>query len=717
MRASWATWLLVISTTAFALPAHGQAEGDLKAAEDNPADVQVVTPGGAQPAPAGSRPDLDLLGLTVRETPDSFVFTVAVTDIKPGDEGRGEDGATVDVRFIHNGREFLARIFHEIPSVSNWVGVSLAYRDAPEAPWNRVWTRADAAQVDGNANTYTATIPRADLADAQGAAPFPGRSLEAFNVHATNLFGEASIGFFVVEAPTPATVVDHMPDTGVSAAKLDVLYGLHQRGHARITSEEPFRASNGEATTFIFKARAHNIGDETDRFQLRATRLPAGWTVVLPTPTFELAGGSSLEVAVVANQPFGHVHGATASFILQMTSASDPDGKAVLGQLEMGARYLTIPQPAGHHDTVYLHSRSWNELSSTVGTVFCCGGSGYLFMNTMEQFEGDEGIPMPPQNSNTVFLNDRPVQRYTWCVALDPGLQMGLDFKPGASARLEVNVHAVDPLTDATLAAKLMVVPDGNRWGCFDWAATQSTPLATLNTTQPVSIGANADGKLGGDLQVWNGADRVPYAKGQNLMLRIEVMAVTVPDLFITAGTPTIVAGSTLRMPLVDYKDDVKEVLTTTAGPALTPLGPQERRANPGGTIVFPLSVANDGNVDILLGFNITGPNSHWAQLPGGGDITVPAHDTARADLMVKVPADAKEGDVADIVLQAFDQANETSRGLARLLVTVVTSEQVPDDADEEVQGEAPKKSPGPAALVVLAGLGLVAVLRRRRAA
>lgn len=715
MRASWVTLLLVISTTAFALPAQAQAEGDLKAAEDNPADVQVVTPGGAQPAPSGTRPDLDLLGLTVRETPESFAFTVAVTDVKPGEEGRGEDGAAIDVQFTHNGREFLARIFHQLPSVGDWVAVAFGYRDAPDAPWNQVWTRQEAALLDGNANTYTAIIPRADLADAKGAAPFPGRTLESFNVHSRNLFGEVSINVFVVEAPPPATVVDHMPDSGVSAAKLDVQNGLKQLGHARITSEEPFRASNGEATTFIFKAQAHNVGDEADSFQLRATRLPAGWNVILPTPTFELEGGSSLEVAVVANQPFSHTHGATASFILQMTSQSDPEGKTVLGQLEMGARYLTIPQPAGHHDTVYLHSRAWNELSTAFGTVFCCGGSGYLFMNTMEMFDGDEKVAIRPQSSNTDFVNNQPVQRYTWCVALDPGLQMGLDFKPGELARLDVNVHAIDPLTDATLAAELMVVPDDSRWGCFDWSGDQSTTVATLNTTQPVSIGANADGKLGGDLQVWKSADRVPYVKGQNLMLRVEVTALTVPDLFLSAGMPTIVAGSTMRMPLVDYKDDIKEVLTTTAGPALTPLGPQERPANAGDTIVFPISVANEGSVDIVLGFNVTGPNSQWAQLPGAGAIAVPAHDTARADLVVKVPADAKEGDVADLVLQAFDQANATSRGLVRLLVTVVT-EEVPDDAGEEVQGEAPKKSPGPAALVVLAGLGLVA-LRRRRAA
>jgi MYXO-CTERM domain-containing protein len=717
MRAAWVTLLLVSATLQLLPPAASQAEEPFQAAEDNASDVQVVTPGGTQPAPAGARPDLDLLGLTVRETPESFVFTVSVTDVRPGDEGRGEDGAIVDVQFTHNGREFLARLVHQLPSVSDWVSVSLGYRDAPGAPWNRVWTRPEAAQLDGNANTYTATLPRADLADPKGAAPFPGRTLEAFSVHAWNLFGNSNIGFFVVDVPNPATLVDHMPDSGAAPAKLAVQHGLHQRGHARLTSEEPFRASNGEATTFIFKAQAHNIGDEADRFQLRATRLPPGWNVILPTPTFELDGGSSLEVAVVANQPFSHTHGATASFILQMTSASDPEGQGVLGQLEMGARYLTVPQPAGHHDTVYLHSRAWNELSSAFGTVFCCGGSGYLFMNTMEQFEGDEGIPMPPQNSNPDFVNDRPVERYTWCVTLDPGLQMGLDFKPGELARLDVNVKAVDPLTDATLAAELMVVPDDNRWGCFDWFGDQSRTVATLNTTQPVSIGANAEGQLGGDLQVWRSADRIPYLKGQNLMLRIEVTALTVPDLFVTAGMPSIVPGSTLRMPLVDYKDDIKEVLTTRAGPALTPLGPQERRANPGGTIVFPISVANDGATDLVLGFNVTGPNSQWAQLPGGGAIAVPAHDTARADLVVKVPADAKEGDVADLVLQAFDQANQTSRGLARLLVTVVTDEQVPDDAGQAVQADPPKKSPGPAALAVLAGLALVAVVRRRRAA
>ncbi|MCA1818645.1 MAG: hypothetical protein LC620_01100, partial [Halobacteriales archaeon] len=644
-----------------------------------------------------------------------FTFSLQVADLKLGKDGAGQDGWLDRIQFKTGGRSFQVNVVEQLPGVIDGTSAWLEFRDADNQPWNQVWYRPNGAVLDAAAETVTVAVLRSDLADAHGASPYPGRTLDGFQVLSHNLFGGNDGHFLCCIAnqgvDDPAYFTDAMPDGGPASVSYSVQLGLKQEGHARLASDEPFRASNGEATTFIYRVKGVNIGDAKDTFQLRATKVPAGWNIVLPQPTLDIEAGADLEVPVVANVPFNHVHGSAASFVLEMTSNSDPGS---VGRLEVGVRYLAIPQPAGHHNQLYFHSHSYGQLNAVFGQAFE-GNDGYSFMNALDTFDGDEGIPLSPQGNSWDMGNlGEPEGIFSWCVALDPGLQMGLDFSVAGKGNLSVPIHATAPLNAASLTARLYLVPeDANRYGCYyGFGGEEPFTLASLNDTAGIDIPANSDKVLQGTLDVWHVADRIPYVKGQNILLYVEVRGVAAPS-FLAPGTPKLVPGGMVQLPLLEYHDDVKEVLTTLKGPALTPLGPQERHANPGSTVVFPVSVANDADRELVLDFNVTGTNSAWAALPTGGSVGVPAHGTARADVVVHVPAGAKQGDTADLVVQAYDAADAASRGLLRVVVTVETDQKLPDDAAVAPKADAPHRSPAWASVGMIGALALVALRRR----
>lgn len=706
-RAIFALALLLAVPVSLAQPAAPPA-GDLLS--DAESDVRVETQAGPQDAPDQASVHLDLRSLTIQEEVDAFTFTVKMQDLKADAESTSEDGTLVDIQFVHEGRTFRILAFHQLPAVQGFLGAALLYRDGDSGDWNQLWWREGGAVRDVAADTYSVAVGRNDLADAMGASPYPERVFADLRVQSMNLASQFDFNFMGNSQQAPVRIMDDMPDAGGQAATYPVQLGLVQQGDARLASDEPFRASNGEATTFLYQARGINVGETAGRFDLRATSVPAGWSVVLPVPTLEIEPDASVDFPVMVTMPFSHTHGKSESFVLEMVKTGDPTS---VGRLAMGVQFLTIPQPAGHHNMLYFHSRSYDAFGDAFGTVFT-GNDGIAFMNTVESMDGDAGLALTPQGSSWNMQGDQPQAEYSWCIALDPALQMGLDFDRSGKGHLRVPIQTTAPLNGATLYATLQVVPaDTGRFGCF---RNESTVLGYLNGTTPVDIGASSQGILEGDLDIMPEADVIPYAKGQNLFLYVEVRGVGAPNFFAAPATPRLMPGGQLELPLLEYHDDVEGVLTTLTETSITPLGPQDRLANPGATILFPLSVANQGDNAVIVAFNATGQNSAWATLPAGGAIEVPAHGTARADIVVKVPMTAKQGDVADIVVQAYDQANRTGRGLVRLLVTVETGQTLPDDSALMPQADPVKESPAWAPLSVVVALVAIAALLRRKA-
>ncbi|MHB1260929.1 MAG: hypothetical protein ACYC2H_04355 [Thermoplasmatota archaeon] len=696
MRSLLALFLLAALLPA---PASGQVAGTTLL-EDPAGDVRSEVAGTAGPPATTLYPGADLLSLSVAESQHSFTFRLGMAAV-PSASDPGLDGVNYLIHFSHNGRQFeimVWKVLEGLQAVTPQPPFAwLAYRDSGDAAWSFIWISETAPFFDAAAKSLTIDVLRLDLADAEGATPFPGRSLEGIRAEAHASLEDAQLisigGSGGFQDVYPQRFVDEMPDDPASSANLPVAIGPRQTGHARLTSDHPFRSSNGEATTMLFAVDAHNLGDAGDRFELTAEPVPRGYSLTLPVPLVDIPAQSSLEVPVLLTMPFGHQHGAAASFVLEMTSLSD--GGSV-GRIELGVRFLDIPQPAGHHDTVFLHK------SPTVGGVGPAFGWRTGYMNTLEDDPSDTKEPL-----HTSYLSVTDVGRFEsrWMFPLKPYLDMGIDIDPAKTGHLRLPIGTAGPMRETTVEAFLRVAPG------VDWPQ-EGILLASLEPLPARDIAPNSEVLIEGALVPEPGVGPVPPERGNNLWL--EVVVTSTGTMWSAAGEGAYIApGGSARLPLREWHDAVDEALAALKGPSLAPLGPQERRVNPGEAVAFPVSIANPLDGEARIELEVSGPNAEWAAL-ASRSIVVPAHATGQATVMVQVPRDAADGDRADLVLQAFSRDDPTARGLLRLLAEVDTdADQVDDSAMAPADG---KTSPGPQGVFVVSGLlALVAAARRRR--
>ena len=663
--------------------------------QDGTGDLEAEAEGQKAPFDADAYTDMDLTGLTVEERREAFVFTVAVADIKEPQEENGE-GGLISVRFRHNDREFDLQI-DQNSIVGSFTDAYLLARPVGTEEWSWVWYDPEAVSVDRAGDAFVIAVPREQLADEVGAPPFVGRSLQGFWAESRTLFSGAS--FFNLNGQgglvrSPLYIRDRMPDDGMGTVDVEVRLGLAQVGHLVLHSDDPRRASNGEASTFVFEAYAHNTGGDDDLAVLAAKDVPSGWSVVFPHPVIALEAGQTATFPVVVSTPFAHQHGSAKTFVVEATSESAP---TAVGRVELGLTYLATPQPAGHHDTLYFHSLSGEGFTGTPADEVL--GWDRAFMNAAETFDGDEAIPV--SGSNGLYVDDTVYTVYGWQVPLDPGLRMGLDFDLEGQAELTVPIKATLAELQATLTAELVLVQGG--W----WFDEDNPRLATFKA-EPVDL-------LPGDEKTYTltspidpAADLVPYERGQSLVLGIRLTS-SRPPTFLADEAPVLLPGGSLRLPLFEYHDPVDEVFQADGdGPRLAAVGAAERLANPGDTVRFPVDLSNPGP-ESRFGLSVVGLHAEHVRLPGGGSVTVPRDGTARIDVEVDVPETMADGERIDIVLQA--DAEDQLPALVRLVVEA--------DTEKEHEGDAPapaadggKESPGAASILLL---GAVLALAGRR--
>lgn len=698
---------LLLALAVAPLPAGGQATDATAPAgpvrlEDALNDVSLTVQGSPVGGVAGSvYPGADLASLTVTEQRSDFAIVVGVARL-PTAQDPGVDGVRYQVFFTHNGREFELRIAFTLTAVGGGPVAYLLSRDSPAAEWSILWV-TDGLTLDTSANTVAVDVPRELLVDADGAAPFPGRLLETIHAAATSAFSGADIQVFLVPVATPYEVRDVMPDDPGAAPSLAVALGVQQSGDARLYSPMPFRASNGEATTFIYNVSVVNLSPDNTSFELTASQVPAGYTLVLPVPLVFVEGGSSAEVPVLFTMPFGHAHGSLSSFTLEAHSLADPNS---VGRIEMGVRFLATPQPAGHHDTVYLHSASSD--SAVDVSVF---GGPYGYLNTLEQDPNDIQANLYANGFSMMGVGEWGTQ---WTFPLSPGLEMGLDVDAGKVGQLRIPLGTTIPLLQAQVEAALYAftveTSEDDEEGQFFFFG-EPIPLARMESTAPVDITGGTvliEGPL-----VPEGELRVPYQPGNQLFLVVRLDWVGPNSFGLADETPYIAPGGSAVLPLREWHDAVDAVLSTVGGPSLIALGPQERLVNPGEAVVFPVSVSNPLDEDVDIVVEVSGSNAAWATLPASS-LVARAHETVTASVVVRAPPGSVDQERADLVLQAYSEDNPAARGLLRLVAEVDTDEDQADDS-AVAAGLEKKDTPGLGAAALAGALACLALARTRR--
>jgi mannose-6-phosphate isomerase-like protein (cupin superfamily) len=707
------------------------AQSDVETAsllEDGPGDVTIVANGMSNAAPAGQFGPADLVSLAIEESRLDFVFRLTVADLKPDSEAPLMDSTNYELGFRHNDRQFLVYAYRSTLTETSYYAYLAVMEEGD--PFGSTVAELPIT-FDIASSTMAITVGRDLLVDANGASPFPGRTLSGFHVRSASFIDSSnggSVNLGVVTLPLPAfAITDTMPATGNGTVDWAVRFGLAQTGAMHLASSVPFRASNGEATTFLFEVEATNSGP-TQTFTLETSGVPATWHVELPSDAIEILEEDVVRIPVLVSTPFAHEHGKLQSFVLEAKGTMGDD----VGRVQLGVRYTQPPQPAGHHSTVYLHTapaRGEEALNSALGTAF---GQEFkeLYFNTQAPADdpNDRKIPVAGTLSE-INPGPPPSIAYTWRIPLSPALEMGLDFDLAATGTIDLGVDSLLPMPGAVLTGRLVyTAPDADQScgsdGCsiddFYFGYGDHLTVAAIGPSAPVDVGPNAVGtSFSAAVLPLPAGDYLPFSPGGQLGMELNLTFTRVDTLIGPRDAPKLSGGEAV-LPLAEYHDPVDQVFSSLAGLMIVVDGDAERLVNPGETLLFDLGLMNHGSEEASYDLELTGSNAGWAFIVGDTHVTVPVGETRQLGIAVTAPAGASDGDLADLVFAAVDAKDPTARTLARLVAVVDTDADQPDDA-ARVPGLqdrlSSKDSPGLGAGLALAGLAAVAVaLRRRRA-
>ncbi len=688
-----------------------QSAQDSPLMQDASGDV-VVYPLQGQPGaavPGGRMGAHDLVSASVLEERDHFVFSLELASL--GEGVPLVESSEITLSFSHGeqryGVAFDIRYRVGDAGPNGWAAL-MAY-DSQRKAYS--YMHEVPVELDATQATVSATVERDHLIDERGGKPFAGSFLAGFVAESWGLLYGFDLSIASQEVPMPLQARDRMPDSG-AGPDLPVRLGPAQTGHARLSSEVPARASNGEATTFVFEVMASNLDSEEDLFRLEAIGAPSAWTVTLPQTLLRLDGNEARTIPVLVTTPMRHQHGSRDAFMLEMHSTTD---RGSAGRVELSVVYVETPQPAGHHDTLYLHARASDADIQPVFDAVLAGFQGDAWMNARADDAFSDGSPSAGRIESFYVPAGSESSMHAWEYPLSPQLQMGLDFDLDRVGLLSARVETTAPAPQAVLSGQLIYIgPPGSAEPDFRGEPGRSrTVIAEIEPSPAEDLEANGARDYQLAVVPNEEADLIPFQRDSGLVLWLTFTqgrpsATTGPE------TPSIAPGATLKLPLNEYHDPVDDVFATLADVALAPMGAQERLANPGRTVVFDVALRNGASVDHRFELGLSG-TAQWAQILGPAEVRVASGGEALVRVAVSPPADARHGEAADLILEAVSTTDEGLRSLARLYVLVDTEREVADEAALAVAPDEGKDAAAPAPWVLVAMLvWVVGALRRR---
>ena len=533
--------------------------------EDPSGDVQGIV-GGTTPVPAsGTWTALDLMALNLTEDPAGFTFEVRLQDIG-GDEARTDYGLT-QVRLTYGACTFVVNQYRSSDNAAYFgqlyvvqgqtTSMVRGLRGERDLATDRIWT----------------TVDRLDLAcDGQ----VPGRGDTFTSVHA--LTYAAAPG---VLGPGILRVGDLMPDEG-EGADYTVRFGGGAAQGARLETPTPYYSSNGEAATYKFDLSAGHDGAEDTRFRVFVENVPLGWNVTLPGEFVDLPAGRPVLFPIYVTTVFRHQHGSAENFQLRLQEV-DGDRYATV---DLGVHFLAVPQPAGHHSQLFVHSNDWAGTAGVVNAPLG-GTGGYLTMNTMEEDPSDTKKPALGR-SEVAVLNSGVgtgalgASRFFWSVCLDPGLRLGLDFDLGRQGTVTVPISSTRPLPAAHLTGRLLHLGSGEPTqycSPFQYSQRETTVLAELDFGAQ-EIAPDGQAMYTATVQPLPAADYVEAEDGALMVLELTLTATGLPVGGL--GGANLEPGAWMQLPLNEYLGAVAIDMPaggTPTVPGFVPSAPESKDA------------------------------------------------------------------------------------------------------------------------------------------
>jgi hypothetical protein len=560
-----------------------------------------------------------------------------------------------------------------------------------------------ASGLDAGARTYNATVPWTAVVDSSDFSPRPGEPVHLVGMRSfysplpsTMHRGFISTDGKAIYAPMATDSAD-FPDGTAFTVPGSV-------GDLSLATPMAVRYSNGEATTMQWPVEVANHGARDLDVALTMATGP-GADARLPESVQVPAGGSKT-VSVYATLPFAHEHGSKRVFPL---TASTPFGDRTT--LQLTVEYPAVPQPAGHHPDLYLHSRAYRIAGQP-------SLPGPLWMNALEDDPAADGTPeagglgMCPTGDG--LAGNAKDSGELWEIELDPGLRIGLDGRVGEMA-----------MVDLTLASQVLVLP-GAVYARFELLNTTGHPyppfeLASGSVGQGSVAAPAPTAAVHLEVPMPPELDLVPPSLHDNLALAV-VYCPTMPTAatlavmgalgFVDILHPVIaLSGGHLTLPLNEYHDII--AVEPGAGPTLG-VDQAVVHARSGATVLWRTSATfRDGDASTYA-VRLLGSGAPQAKLHASDRVRAAA-DAVALPVSLVVP-DGPAGQVVEVVLDVTSTTDPGDTAALRLAVLLDPASTVDQAGDVAALGaDHHKASPAPSVLFFVAALVLAALAVRRR--
>jgi hypothetical protein len=327
--------------------------------------------------------------------------------------------------------------------------------------------------------------------------------------------------------------------------------------------------------------------------------------------------------------PFNHDHGTFHPFRVTATSRSDP---LAVGAVELGVRYTRVPQPAGHHDTVWLHAQ---------------GSSFYINALEEEEIPADEDTGAGLGGGCS--FSGGSVSGSSTLVSLVPGLQIGLDAAMERTGMAHITVRSDVPVAGGYSIGGYFIVWKGDEYPETCVYEAPESAVMEIERSPPLTMDADTPVAVDLPIRPLPFGDRVEYDPSQKfgLVLVVYEEASAVCCINLGVGEVQFVPGSSFQLPLDEYHDPVDEYFSTLSGIDLLATTSQQRDVNPGETVVFRIEAQNLGTKAASFDLQLTGLHTEWAQVLGDPRISIPAGAIRELAVAVVVPEGASVGETA----------------------------------------------------------------------
>lgn len=655
--------------------------------EDPSSDVSA-------PPMAATMDHVDLRSLHVSDQEGNLSLALALENL---DAGSQADQTRYEIGFNHENVEFRVRgsVGRELDG-AGFGDAHLDQRPLGSDVWMPAGELEDPA-IDVTDGVVGVLVPLDRLRDEDATAPFSGRELQGFWARAESARTRACVTDDTLCTTGLASFYDVMPDSGVGT----VSYVVQGEGVAGLDTlievERPRRSSNGEETTFVFLPAVVNQGQEARTYTIEATGMPDDWDVHVPIEAFVLEPEERRELPVIAAIPFNHRHGQAQSF--QVTVADVEDASHSLST-ELGVTFLAVPQPAGHHDTVYLHS---TPSRSAFPRELAEGDQVSVYMNTLKQDPASANLPSRPEMADEGSTGGFTGTVFRWCIPLRPHLLIGMDWDQNQEGTGSFTLRAPQAPFQGELSGGFWIAgPDdgGHRDG---GTCTQGRPPIKVAEIGSMNLAIPSGQEI--EIQVpiapLPEGDFIPEQAGQDLFL--ELRFDTAQATFGANELPVLKPGGWFELPLHEYHEPLHT--TGLSVHVVSSTGSTNAIRSPGTAALFHLQVAlPDAQAQVF------GTRAEWSRIIPG-----PATPGSSSFYVaVEIPQDTPDRVIANLVIR-FQSINTDEVHLARVVVEVDLGGAHPDDTQRISELFATPERRVPAIGWVSVGLVLAVILRTRR--